>query len=438
MRMMRLRRFALVVAGLFVATGAFAQNLGTSTLPELTPLQRGATDPFVFSGTSSLEAEGASRQGTGSEIPQNYWRLNLVPTLTLYGVPFSFNLLLSSEQNEFRQNIDGLSFALNPQYYQDILRQKVNDKIDELENSDAIKKIQGIKDSYGPGALADSVKAQAPDAVKDLDSFQVLQKLQDIRSSSIGSHLDDIKNMGLMSSAESFFSNFPTLAVGVTYPNFTPFTLCGVPVTGANIEWTPGEFYLAVAGGQTQKAIINDTTTVAYQNSLYAAALGFGKRNETHFHVTALYANDNGGNAPTTDTALADSNFLFQNNGPKSNYVLGADLLIVADPHFSLAAEISGSMLTSDSHDASVVNNDIPSWLSSLVSPKISSFIDYAYNAQATVNVPESNSKLTGSVRRVGPGYYSLGAPNLRNDDVGYQAKLDQSFDKRQVTMSGF
>ncbi len=433
---------------LAITTSAFAQFVGeANTYPAIGPLQ-GATLPFVFSGTSRLEGQNANRIGTGSEIPQSYWRIELVPTITAYGVPFSLNVLLSSDQSNVRQNVDTIGLYLNPQYYQDIIRQKVSDKIDELENNESIKKIESIKDAaqdplhaISQSALADSVKAQAPDATKDMDKYQELQQLQDIRNGDVSKHLDDVKSLGLMTSSESFFSNFPTLAVGVTYPNLTPLTLSGVPVTGANVEWTPGNFYLQVAGGQTQKAIVRDTLTVDYQNTLVAGVIGFGKRNESHFHLTTLYAKDNSESIAQPQTALdstfADSSILFR-NGPRANYVLGADLLLIPDEHFSLSAEVDGSLLTSDTRSAGVSSTDIPSWVRKLVDPTISSYVDYSYNVQGTVNLPESNSRISGSTRRVGPGYFSLGTPNLRNDDLRYEGKIDQYFDKRQISLSGF
>ena len=444
-----LRSVLALLVVLSVASGGekiFAQS-GGNNFPPIGPL-RGATDPFVFSGTTRLEGQNANRQGTGSELPQNYWRWELVPTLTAYGVPFSLNILLSSDQSQVRQNVNAIGLYLNPQYYQDILRQKVTDKIDELENNDTLRKILAIRDAYqdpvhalSNSALADSVKSLAPDAVKDMDKYQELQQLEALKSGDISKHLDDVKSLGLMSSVESFFSNFPTLAIGVTYPNFTPFTLTGVPVTGANIEFTPGNFYLAFAGGQTQKAIVYDTLAVNYQNTLYAGAIGFGKRNESHFHVTALYAKDDGASIPSSmtklDSTLADSSILFR-NGPRANYVMGMDLLLIPDEHISLGAEIDGSLLTSDTRDAAVVNNDIPGWLRTLVDPKISSFVDYSYSLQGALILPETNSKLSGSLRRVGPGYYSLGTPNLRNDNLRFEGRVDQYFDKRQISLGGF
>ncbi len=418
-----------------------------NTYPAIGPL-RGAALPFVFSGTSRIEGQNANRVGTGSEIPQSYWRVELVPTLTAYGVPFSLNVLLSSDQSNLRQNVDAIGLYLNPQYYQDILRQKVSDKIDELENNESVKKIEATKEAFqdpmhaiSQSALADSVKALAPDATKEMDKFQQLQQLQDLRNTDISKHLDDVKSLGLMTSTESFFSNFPTLALGVTYPNFTPLTLSGVPVTGANIEWTPGNFYLAVAGGQTQKAVVRDTLTVDYQNTLFAGVIGFGKRNESHFHLTTLYAKDNSSSISSPKTALdstfADTSILFR-NGPRANYVLGADLLLIPDEHFSLSAEIDGSMLTRDTRDAGVNNSDIPDWVRKLVDPTISSFVDYSYILQGSVTLPESNSRLTASTRRVGPGYFSLGTPTLRNDNLRYEGKIDQYFYKRQISFSGF
>jgi hypothetical protein len=414
-------------------------------VPAIGPLDV-RSSPFIFSGTSRMEGQNSSRLGTGQEPPQDYWRWELVPTVTTYGVPFSLSVLLSSQQSDVRQNINSIGLFLNPQMYQGILQDQVSAQIDQLTESDQVKQVQALKETYSlenitGAALSDSMKAHAPEGLKDslpamMDKYNQLKKLETIRNEGVASHLDDLKSMGMMSGAEKFFSYFPTLAVGVTYPNYTPLTLTGVPVTGADVEFVPGDFYLAVTGGQTQKAVVRDTQSIAYQNTLWAGAIGIGKRNDTHFHVTALYARDDA-TSVLQDTTLADSNLLFR-SGPKANYLLGADLKIIADPHFSVDAEIVGSMLTSDTKGADVTNNDIPSWVRKLVDPKISSFVDYAYILHTGITIPESGSKLSGMLRRVGPGFYSLGSPNLRNDNFRYEGKFDQSFAKRQVTVGTF
>src|SRR5688572_8344653 len=65
----------------------------------------GSAAPFVFSGESRVTGQLSDRQGSLQEVPRNYARFELVPTVAIYGAPFSMSLLLSTENSAARQRI---------------------------------------------------------------------------------------------------------------------------------------------------------------------------------------------------------------------------------------------------------------------------------------------------------------------------------------------
>ena len=321
--------------------------MGSFLLPSILQSQD-ESSPINFSGSTRLSTQYSSRQGINQQTPRNYWRWDLNPTLTIYGIPISMNFFLSSEQSGLRQNINRFSLSL------------VTTKL--------LRKVPVL----------------------------------------------------------SYFSR---LCVGTCYPIYSPLTFSGVPVTGADIEFTPGIFYFAVMGGRTQKAIQGTTTQEpTYACNLLAGKIGLGKKESSHFYLTILHAWDD------ENSILPDSIF---NVDPQENYLVGAEAnLSLFEKRFRLEGELAVSMLTRDVQSAELDVDDVPSWLVDLVEPKVSSSIDYAYSVKSSLNL--SNTKLSGAVKMVGPGFYSLGVPYLRNDELTYEARIKQSLWKRNVSVGSY
>lgn len=70
--------------------------------PEVTAMQ------FRFAG--ELYGETANRKGTGSDKKPGYGYASLTPSVSLYGIPFALNVLLSTENNSQRQSLNSISF----------------------------------------------------------------------------------------------------------------------------------------------------------------------------------------------------------------------------------------------------------------------------------------------------------------------------------------
>ncbi len=334
-------------------------NVGSLISSLINPVETPAVQ-FRFAG--EIFGETANRKGTGSDKKPGYGYASLTPSVSLYGIPFALNILLSTENSSQRQSINSISFLYD------------------------INAAKEMVQSYAEAEGEENVP-------------------------------------GMM----KFFSNFNSLGIGTNYPNYTPLTMQGVPVSGLSFEFNPGLFYIATAFQKNQRPVDN----LYYKRDMYAGRIGVGKKEESHWFFTGLYANDN------SSSIVVDS--LNQTLTPKSNYVFGIDAkLNLFENKFTIDGEVAGSMLTRNNQDPDLINEDIPKFVEDIFHPKISSQVDFAYSVKTTYNNSESNTKVTAGIKMVGPGYSTLGNPTLRNDKLELEGKIDQKFMERQISLSTF
>ncbi|BDQ02471.1 hypothetical protein [Ignavibacterium sp.] len=102
---------------------------------------------FGFEG--ELSGETASRRGSGSDRKPSYGYLRFTPSVSLYGIPFGLNLLLSSENSAGRQNINSVSFF----YSVDAAREAIENQIEAEgeENVPGLMKFFSYFNSFGIG-----------------------------------------------------------------------------------------------------------------------------------------------------------------------------------------------------------------------------------------------------------------------------------------------
>jgi hypothetical protein len=244
---------------------------------------------------------------------------------------------------------------------------------------------------------------------------------------------------GLMSSS-AFALSIKGIELGSCNPSWSPYTLSGAPVLGAAVELNPWYLYFAGAAGRAQRAVaVSDTTEGAYSRMLYSGKFGFGKKERTHFYLTALYAADDTASLnsiqlplPGDTTVPPDS---FEAVKPQENYVLGAEFnLDLADGAFTLQSEITGSELTRDTRLPVEKWDWMPNWAANTFKPRISSSVDYAFKVRPALNVLDT--RVYGKVEFVGPGYQSLGAPGLRSDNMAFGGGIERNFADNAVSVS--
>lgn len=400
-----------------------------------------------FSGDSRVVGQFADRSGLFQEVPDDYARLEITPTLEVYDVPFSANLLLSTEQNERRQSLNSIVFGLDFRQLQANLIGRAMEKVNELRSIKAVEAVEGA------AHVKDSLMGVGEEGLRDLERMKGLADYEKLRERAFSESAPLLQELGVLSATEKFFMNFPALEIGVTYPRYTPLTLTNVPVTGANIEFNPGLLYVAFAGGTSQRVrtgeelirlrsqpalpeFVDTVIAPTYNRTLYAGRLGVGKRDASHFFLTTMWARDDETEI-AVDSLVADS--LGVRFAPKSNVVIGVDAVLdIVDDLLRIEGELTGSVINGDTRTMGFKNDDIPSFLVDIVEPNLSTSIDYAYSVKSTLNIADIGTKLSAMARMIGPGYQSLGAPTLRNDLLRYDIRFEQRLLQRQIAITSF
>jgi hypothetical protein len=217
---------------------------------------------------------------------------------------------------------------------------------------------------------------------------------------------------------------------GTCYPYFTPYTLSGVPVSGGVVELNPGIFHLEGTMGKLQRSVDwSDTTYTeyAYERSLAAFSVGFGKKDAPHLHFIYMHSSDDTASvAPSLIPFYTDSDSV-EVIKPMENYLVGLDLgFALFDNRFYIESEIIGTEVTRDVRLPALSYEDVPSFLTDLFKPRLSSAFELSLKVNSSINI--SNTEISGSFGMIGPNFESFGNPYLRNDVLSYEAGIKQNF----------
>lgn len=230
------------------------------------------------------------------------------------------------------------------------------------------------------------------------------------------------ENSEKVSGFMKFLSYFNTLGIGETYPDYSPNTLSGTRLRGVDFAFNPGIFYLALSGLRNLDPIPDKTFT----RNLYAGKIGVGSKEGSHFHFTLLKGSD--------DVNSINMDNITDGTAPKENIVIGTDgKLDLLNGMLSLEGEAVGTMLTRDKTSPDLVSEDFPSFLKDFLSPKVSSQFDFMYRFGSKFVYDPTGTTVEAGFRYYGPGFVSLGAPNLRNGIAGLKFGLKQYLDDRKI-----
>jgi len=381
-----------------------------------------------LSGKNVFYGRNSNRIGSNSNLPDDIGRWTLNSTLSVYDVPLSLNLLLSTEQRASMQNINNFSINFDPYKLIEQIKMKTVDKIispiftreyDEM-------RLRSIDTN-----LSADEKNKIALRLKELNNIKTeLEGIKSINDPEVAASKIE-KYGGKISGFNKFLMSFRNFGIGTNYPFYTGNTLNGIPVTGINFEMNPGLFYIAVTGLRNQKAnqMTNDNR-VSYERKIFGTRLGIGKYEGTHFYFTYVNAWDN------EDSINKDSTII---TTPMGNHVLGIETKIILLKNIlNLDGEIAASLLTRDVTSPGISNSPVPSFLQKLFGINMSSSADYSYSLKTMLNIDKSKTKLTAGIKMTGPGFVSLGAPNIRNDNFEYNIKFEQVLLKNQINLSVF
>ena len=417
-----------------LASTAVAQTPNDSTAKKADQAVPEQPSPIQFNGTTRLWGQTSNRQGLYQSLPPSFVRWDLSSILSIYGIPISVNALVTSEQNSTDQKLNYFNVGLSQADLQQQVRMRIAQKVTELQELARQKVQQGID------ALTDSLKAYSPEKLKDLaqiDNIDKLRELQNLKPSDLEQKMHELVDMGIASATSRIASLFPTLAIGTTFPQYSSLTLGGVPVTGVDVEFTPGPFYFAFTTGAVLDAtpgfgsLTSLLTQSSFNRRITAGRFGIGSKDDTHLYFTGVYGRD--------DAGSLNRDSLDQRITPKANHVVGSEgKLLLFDDRLNIEGEGAFSLSTDDVEGAELSDSGIPSWIQKVFKPNITSSYDYAFSFRGGYAVSQNGTMLSALVTRVGPGYASMGAPYLRKDILRYEGKLEQRLFDRQASVSAY
>lgn len=401
----------------------------------------GSTHPdaaVVLTGGYRFVGQTADRQGTFQDRPEDLWRMEFNPTLSIVGVPITANILVSSEQRGIRQDIDAFSLTLDPAVLERMVMARATNALRDVYNSAQADALRTLDEKR------DSLQQSNPEQLATLDAYK---QVEQVRDGVVNVHdaKDALQRLGIMSKAEYIVSLLPTVGIGAIYPSFTPLTLNGIRLQGGSLEWNPGgTLYVHAATGTTQRPITRlDTVRLdsseyttfdnsAFGRDLHALRLGFGRKDGAHLFLTGLWAQDDPASQRFGDSTVTVLT-------PQRNVILGVDMRVEPIPGiWVLQAEVAGSANVANLNAPAFATDAVPPWVLGIVDSSLTAYGGLAGAVTTTLNLRSTGTRFTGSYRQIGPGYRSLGVPNLRTDLLRYDVRLDQSAWKRQVTGSVF
>jgi hypothetical protein len=401
-----------------------------------------SVSPFAFTGSARIDALYADRVGSYSEMPKNHLTADLQPGVMLYGLPFSGSFLYSTLQDTGRQSMN--SFSLNfdfegmRQGLESRLQQSLAAGMNEFSapgtgqleglESKLQSSIDKAKDSISLNTdYLEGLESRSNDLLAETKNFSSLSTDQLVSIASPSMLTSNLEQYSAITGAEKLFMSIRSLGIGTNYPSYSDYVLKGVPVTGVNLELNPGILYTAFTASRNQRPVDNS----AYLRNLYAGRLGVGKQEASHLYFNGLYVSDDNASIRLDPTNITLT--------PRENYVFGMEgKLNLFSEHLTLEGEGAMSLLTRDTRDPEFASSAIPSFVRDLTKPRLSSAVDYMYTGRFVYTNMESATKVSAGIKMIGPGYASLGVPNLRTDQFGYEAKYDQRLFNRHVTLGSF
>ena len=392
----------------------------------------------VLTGSYRLLGQSSSRQGTFQEKPPDFARAEFTPTMIFFGIPVSATLLYSTEQRDIRQEINAFSLNLDPEMLQRIVEQRAYRALEQFMASDSGALVQQVS------SAVDSLQTVSGEVTGRIEQYK---KLEEMRATSGGSPLDyadALETLGLMSSVEKVMMWLPKVGIGTIFPTLTPLTVSGTRVEGTSIEWNPGKvFFISAVKGTTQRplaradglridtTIYNNIDNADFGRSLTGGRVGIGAKDGPHLMLTGVYTTDNLSSAPIIDSLSSST--------PQRNVLASMDFRVEPIKGiWTIDAEIAGSITVGDLNAPKFSTDQLPKFLLDLIDSSSSAFADWSGIASTALQIPSSGTRLSGSLRRIGTGYRALGVPNMRVDVLRYDAKLDQSLFKRQLTLGVF
>jgi len=216
------------------------------------------------------------------------------------------------------------------------------------------------------------------------------------------------------------------LYLGDTYPDYSQYTLKGIPVRGGSIDLHRGSFRLAIALGQTQRAIDGtDNNMPSFRQTMHGFKVGYGKNNLSRINFNYAKFND--------DENSIDLSGILK---PVENGVAGIDgVLKTFGGKFTIKAEISGSAYSRNIESPEVdLADKVPDLIKTFYTPRVSSQYGLAYIINPNLDLGDTRAGFSFS--NIAPEFVSLGLACNHNDIRKFSYSLDQRLKNNKILLN--
>ncbi len=202
--------------------------------------------------------------------------------------------------------------------------------------------------------------------------------------------------------------NWLTLHAGYFYNKLSDLSFGDARVYGAGIDLSPGDFKFSFLYGRIRdkrNADTNNSFGGEYKRFAYAFKLGYGNEDGVYAAFNLMKAWD--------DTSRKLNSYY--SPLPNANLVSSLDFGLPITDYVKLNVEAAVSAFTDDMYASDYKNSDIPGFVNDLFDVTYSSKVDAAIKAGLYVSMHRNFNFRINSLW-VGPGFNSLGYPNMPND----------------------
>ncbi len=404
---------------------------------------------FSFNGHLRIFGEYDNQSGSFMEKQPRYGVVELAPSFAIYGLPFSASFLYSTEDHNFHQQINSASISLNPTVLQNYIIAQAQKKA-EAYLSEQTSSAEQARDSLQH--FREQLQQEGQDRIRQLEQTARMDEIRHMDPRDLANQKQLLQDAGLLSSYEKIMLLLPRISVGTTYPLYTDMTLSGIAVKGYDIEWTPGQFIFAYTRGQVLNPVPQyhpfdpfataDSSLIAapvFARSMQAFRIGFGSKLGSAVIFSLLSFKDD----PNSVTVVQNDSVPALSS-PESNLVADVEWRAVFfNRHLSSTVELASSLFTYDNTSSEAdlgldTTNSAIQFLRKQLDLRVSSNWDWAATVALKGDIPETGTRASVAVRRLGTGYHSLGLLNQRTDFIRTEARADQSLFQHQFSVGGF
>jgi hypothetical protein len=277
------------------------------------------------------------------------------------------------------------------------------------------------KDAARAKAYEDSLSKTDPEKLAKLKEGQADNMLQKMEKNQWPDDPSKLAQVMPMSKAEKFLYNIHSLSFGKSYLNYTPMSIMGVSVTGADASYASKYVYVqGTYGTLDMKQSLWFQNDFSQKYTVTGAKIGWGSPEKSHIHFIYLDFEPKNYKPDT----------VFANTIPVKNTLIGTEAVINPLKSLSLRFEYLKSISVFQG-----VNGNASSEMMNDSAISRDPLSHDAIRFSSVYQSAKTGTAIMADINRIGAEYHTLGNPYFRNNVYNYGFKLNQSFFKRMLTL---